>query len=125
MDPQVTRSRQRILECAVALLRDRGPAPELTVAAAKAANVPLSVAQQFFPNDEELILAFYLRLANELESRAAALPDGSVSERFRALMLAKLELVSPYRDAFAGLFAKMLNPQANIGVLSRQPDMRG
>jgi len=28
-------SRQRILECAVALLRDRGPAPELTVAAAK------------------------------------------------------------------------------------------
>jgi len=88
MDPQVTRSRQRILECAVALLRDRGPAPELTVAAAKAANVPLSVAQQFFPNDEELILAFYLRLANELESRASALPDGSVSERFRALMLA-------------------------------------
>ena len=123
MDPQVTRSRQRILECAVALLRDRGPAPELTVAAAKAANVPLSVAQQFFPNDEELILAFYLRLANELESRASALPDGSVSERFRALMLAKLELVSPYRDAFAGLFAKMLNPQANIGVLSRQTEL--
>src|SRR5437764_424096 len=60
MDPQVTRSRQRILECAVALLRDRGPAPELTVAAAKAANVPLSVAQQFFPNDEELILALLL-----------------------------------------------------------------
>ena len=43
-------------------------------ALAAAARVPLSNAKLFFQNDEELILAFYLRLANDLEIRASALP---------------------------------------------------
>src|SRR5258708_33946286 len=97
MDPQVTRSRQRILECAVTLLRDRGPAPELTVAAAKAANVPLSVAQHFFPNHEALILAFSLLLPHQLEPRASALPDAPVTARFRSLLTATLDVLRPYR----------------------------
>lgn len=123
MDAQLTRSRQRILECAVSLLRERGTLAQLIASAAEAARVPLATAQQFFPNDEELILAFYLRLASDLESRSSALADGTVSDRFRELMLAKLALVSPFRDAFAGLFSKMLDPQTNIGVLSRQTEL--
>ena len=77
----------------------------------------------FFQNDEELILALYLRLANDLELRASALPPKGVAERFRTLMLAKLGLVGPYRQAFAGLFAKMLDPRTNIGVLSNQTEL--
>ncbi len=123
MDSQVTRSRQRILESAVVLLREGGMPGQLVEAAAEAARVPLPSAKQFFQNDEELILAFYLRLANDLEVRASALPPKGVAHRFRTLMLAKLELVGPYRQAFAGLFAKMLDPRANIGVLSQQTEL--
>jgi pyoverdine/dityrosine biosynthesis protein Dit1/AcrR family transcriptional regulator len=123
MDSQVTRSRQRILESAVVLLKEGGLPGQLVEAAAEAARVPLPSARQFFQNDEELILAFYLRLASDLEVRASALPPESVAERFRALMLAKLGLVGPYRQAFAGLFAKMLDPRTNIGVLSNQTEL--
>ena len=123
MDVQLTRSRQRILECAVPLLRDRGTLTQLTAAAAEAARVPIPIASQFFPTDEELILAFYLRLASDLESRASGLADGTVADRFRELMLAKLDLVAPFRDAFAGLFSRMLDPQTNIGILSPQTEL--
>jgi pyoverdine/dityrosine biosynthesis protein Dit1/AcrR family transcriptional regulator len=123
MDSQVTRSRQRILESAVVLLREGGLSGQVVEAAAEAARVPASSAKLFFQTDEELVLAIYLRLASDLEVRAAALPKGGVAERFRSLMQSKLELVGPYREAFAGLFAKMLNPQANIGVLSQQTEL--
>jgi pyoverdine/dityrosine biosynthesis protein Dit1 len=123
MDSQVTRSRQRILESAVVLLREGKLPGQLVEVAAEAARVSLPNAKQFFQNDEELILAFYLRLANDLEVRASALPPESVAKRFRALMLAKLGLVGPYREAFAGLFAKMLDPRASIGVLSKQTEL--
>jgi hypothetical protein len=123
MDSQVTRSRQRILESAVVLLRAGHLPGQLVEAAAEAARVPLLNAKLFFQNDEELVLAFYLRLANDLEVRASALPPEGVAERFRALMLVKLRLVGPYREAFAGLFAKMLDPRANIGVLSKQTEL--
>jgi AcrR family transcriptional regulator len=83
MDSQVTRSRQRILESAVALLREGNLPGQLVEAAAAAARVPLASAKQFFRNDEELILAFYLRLANDLEVRASALPSEGVTEPHR------------------------------------------
>ena len=123
MELQSARSRQRILESAAALMRQRNSAADLVAAAAEAANVPAASAKLFFKNDEELILAFYLRAASDLQARASALEPGSVADRFRALMLAKLELVGPYREPFAGLFAKMLDPRASIGVLSNQTEL--
>lgn len=78
MDSQVTRSRQRILESAAVLLREGHPPGPLVEAAAETARVPLLSAKLFFQNDEELILAFYLRLANDLEVRASALPSEGV-----------------------------------------------
>ena len=123
MDLDNTRSRQRILQAAVALLQERNLAQQLVEDSAKAASVPLSSAKLFFRNDEELILAIYLRLANDLQRQAAGLAPGRTAERFRTLMLSKLELAAPYREAFAGLFAKMLDPRTNIGVLSPQTEL--
>jgi hypothetical protein len=54
MDSQVTRSRQRILESAVVLLREGNLPGQLAEAAA--ARVPLANAKQFFQNDEELLM---------------------------------------------------------------------
>jgi pyoverdine/dityrosine biosynthesis protein Dit1/AcrR family transcriptional regulator len=123
MDSQVTRSRQRILESAVSLLRQDGLSGHLVESAALAARVPISNASLFFQNDEELVLAIYLRLAGDLQIHGSALPEGGVAARFHALMAFKLNHVKPYREAFAGLFAKMLDPRAGIGVLSQHTEL--
>jgi AcrR family transcriptional regulator len=123
MDSQITRSRQRILESAVSLLRQDGLSGQLVASSAAAADVPASNASLFFQNDGELILAIYLRLAGDLQAHASALPAGGVADRFRALLTFKLNLVKPYREAFAGLFAKILDPRAGIGVLSQHTEL--
>jgi pyoverdine/dityrosine biosynthesis protein Dit1/AcrR family transcriptional regulator len=123
VDLDSTRSRQRILQAAVRRLEERGPAGQLVEDSAKAASVPPSNARLFFRSDEELILAIYLRLASDLQTQAAGLAPGKTGERFRALMLAKLGLAAPYREAFAGLFAKMLDPRTNIGVLGPHTEL--
>jgi len=56
MDSQVTRSRQRILESAVVLLKEGNLPGQLVEAAAEAARVSLPNAKQFFHNDEEPLL---------------------------------------------------------------------
>lgn len=114
------RRRQRILEAAVVQLAERGLSPTLLEDAAEAAGSSLAQARVFFGRDEELVLGLYARLAADLESRVAELPDGSLAERFRSIMLTKLALVAPYREALAALLAALLNPKHELSVLSTQ-----
>src|SRR6266496_6096429 len=99
------RIRQRILEAAVDLLSKEGLLGGLLERAAESAGYGIERARVFFRRDEELILALYARLASELEARVAELPDGSISDRFRSIMLEKLTIVSPYREALGSLMA--------------------
>jgi pyoverdine/dityrosine biosynthesis protein Dit1 len=84
---------------------------------ARAAGCPIERARSYFTRDEELVLALYLRLASALEERAADLPEGKVAKRFRAVMEAKLDLLAPYRDAFAALIAAALDPRHPLATL--------
>lgn len=77
------RRRQRLLEAAIPLVADRGLAPGLLELAAQSSGCPLDRSRIYFSRDEDLVLALYLRLASDLEERAADLPDGKVSQRFR------------------------------------------
>src|SRR5882672_5617493 len=114
------RTRQRVLEAAVTLLSQRGLVGDLLQDAAGIAGCSVERAQVFFRRDEDLVLGLYARLASELESRVPELPDGNVAERFRAIMLAKLALVAPYRQALAALLAALLDPRHELGALSQQ-----
>jgi pyoverdine/dityrosine biosynthesis protein Dit1 len=116
-------TRQRVFEAAVLLLAERGLAPDLLKDAAEAAGCPLSRAEVFFRRDEDLVLALYVRLAAELEARVPDLPEGSVAERFRAVMLTKLGLVAPYREALAALLAALLDPRHELGAFSQQTEL--
>lgn len=117
------RTRQRVLESGVALLSERGLSGDLLEAAASRAGCSLSRAQIFFQRDEDLVLALYARLAAELEARVAELPEGNLAERFRSIMLAKLSLVAPYRQALAALLATLLDPRHELGALSPQTEI--
>ena len=117
------RIRQRVLEAAVSLLAERGLAGELLEDAARMAGCPLDRAQVFFRRDEELVLALYARLAADLEGRVADLPEGDLAERFRKIMLAKLALVAPHRQALTALLATLLDPRHELGALSPQTEV--
>jgi pyoverdine/dityrosine biosynthesis protein Dit1/AcrR family transcriptional regulator len=114
------RTRQRILEAAFVLIAQRGFAGELLRDSATLAGYPLERAEVFFRRDEDLVLAFYARLAAQLESRITDLPEGDVASRFKAAMLFKLEIVAPHRKALAALLATLLDPRHELGVLSPQ-----
>jgi len=117
------RTRQRVLEAAVSALAERGLSGELLNDAANRAECPNERARVFFRRDEDLVLALYARLAAQLEERVAELPEAYISERFRQIMLAKLELVSPYRAALAALLAALLDPRHELGALSPQTEI--
>jgi pyoverdine/dityrosine biosynthesis protein Dit1/AcrR family transcriptional regulator len=117
------RTRQRVLESAVVLLAERGLSGELLKDAANLAQTSLERARIFFQRDEDLVLALYARLAAELEARVAELPDADLADRFRAIMLAKLALVAPYREALGALLASLLDPRHELGALSPQTEV--
>src|SRR5436190_8908121 len=114
------RRRQRILEAGVLHLAERGLSTTLLENACESAGFSLAQAKVFFGRDEELVLGLYARLAADLEARVSELPDGNLADRFRSIMLAKLSLVAPYREALASLLAALLNPAHELSVLSTQ-----
>ncbi|HET8781514.1 MAG TPA: isocyanide synthase family protein [Pyrinomonadaceae bacterium] len=118
-----TRARQRVVEEAFLLLAQRGLSGELLRDAAERANCPLERAQIFFRRDEDLVLAFYARVAAELETRVGELPEGDLATRFRAAMEAKIELVAPHREALAALVATLLDPRHELGALNQQTEV--
>jgi hypothetical protein len=73
------RTRQRVAEEAFLLLAQRGLSGELLKDAAERANCSLERAKVFFRRDEDLVLAFYARVAAELEARVGELPEGDLA----------------------------------------------
>src|SRR6185312_4515937 len=118
-----TRTRQRVLEAAIALLSTQGLSGTLLCDAALLAGCSLERAHILFKRDEDLVLALYSRLAVDLEARVANLPDADVAERFRQIMLAKLALVAPHREALTALLATLLDPRHELGALSPQTEI--
>lgn len=117
------RTRQRLLESALALLAERGLAGDLLRDAAATAGCTPERASIFFKRDEDLVFALYARLAADFESVVTELPDAGVAERFRAAMARKLDLVAPHRSAFASLVAVALDPRHRLGVLGDQTEI--
>lgn len=108
------------MESAFVLIAQRGLSGELLKDSATLAGCTFDQAQVFFRRDEDLVVAFYARLAAQLEARAGDLPAGDVATRFRAAMLFKLELVAPHRETLASLVATLLDPRHELGALSPQ-----
>lgn len=118
--PPISRTRQRILESAFVLIAQRGLSGELLKDSASLAGCTVEQAHVFFRRDEDLVVAFYARLAAQLESRVSHLPDGDVATRFKAAMLFKLETVAPYRETLASLLATLLDPRHELAALNSQ-----
>lgn len=112
------RSRLRVLEAAVSLFAEKGYEGTSFQAISERAGVSVGLACRYFPTKEHLALGLYQRLALDLEEWATEMPEGTLCQRFGALMRAKLVLLTPHRAALTVLAVKALDPSGRAGVLS-------
>lgn len=111
------RVRQRILEAAVRLLSQGKWSSNLLAEAITAAACPADRARRFFREPEDLILALYARIADQMEASVPDLPTGSIANRFEAAMQIKFQFVTPYRDALRTTLRQALDRQHSLGAL--------
>jgi pyoverdine/dityrosine biosynthesis protein Dit1 len=111
------RSRLRVLEAALAVFAERGYEATTFKHIAAEAGMSLGLACRYFPVKEMLALALYDRLAEQLESWAPEMPEGTVAARFEATVQAKLALLEPHRRVLGSLVARALDPEARESVL--------
>src|SRR5215210_5818615 len=118
LTPKARRTRERILEAALALFADRGYEATTMRDVAREAGASLGLAYRYFASKEEFALALYMRLAEESEEWARdGLAAGTVAERFERAMLVKLDQVSSHRGPLAALLARSLDPNSSISAL--------
>jgi len=118
LTPKARRTRERILEAALALFAERGYEATTMRDVAREAGASLGLAYRYFASKEEFALALYMRLAEESEESAReGLQGGTVAERFERAMLMKLDQVSPHRGPLAALLSRALDPDSPISAL--------
>ena len=118
LTPKARRTRERILEAALALFAERGYEATTMRDVAREAGASLGLAYRYFAAKEEFALALYMRLAEESEEWAReGLAEGTIAERFERAMVAKLDQVSPHRGPLAALLTRALDPNSPISAL--------
>jgi AcrR family transcriptional regulator len=118
LTPKARRTRERILEAALALFANRGYESTTMRDVAREAGASLGLAYRYFASKEEFALALYMRLAEESQKWASdGLAGGTVAERFERTMLVKLDQVEPHRVPLAALLARALDPNSRLSAL--------
>jgi AcrR family transcriptional regulator len=115
--PKGARTRARVLESALALFRDRGYATTTLRDIASEADVSLGLVYRYFRSKDDLVVAIYEDVANRVVKHVERLPEGTIGERFEALLDFKLRILSPQKDAFGALLAAAVNPASEASVL--------
>ncbi len=118
MTPKARRTRERILEAALALFAERRYEATTMRDVARAAGASLGLAYRYFASKEEFALALYERLAEESEEWSREdLQGGAIAERFERAMVVKLEQVSSHRGPLAALLTRALDPNSRLSAL--------
>ncbi len=111
------RTRELILDTALTLFISQGYHETTMRDIAATADCSLGLTYRYFARKEDLVLALYRRLANDLEARAMALPLAPLSRRFEQIMRARIAQMRPYRELFRAILGASLSPQNELGVL--------
>jgi AcrR family transcriptional regulator len=114
------RTRERILESALELFRERGYDATTMRMIAAAAGVSLGNSYYYFPSKDHLVQAFYWRLHTD---RVAAVGDRLTGERdllrrLRVVMRARLDVLAPYHAVSATLFRTAVDPTSPLNPFS-------
>src|SRR5688572_24681980 len=116
------RIRQRFIEAAAVRLTQQDYHDGLIDEIGALTGHPTERVRVYFQTSEDVVIAIYARFASDLESRVMDLPEGTLGERFRALMEIKFEITEPYRKTLAGLVRNLSNRKSKLGILSRETE---
>lgn len=115
--PKSERTRQRILDAALALFAERGFSATTMRDIAAAADVSLGLTYRYFSRKEDLAVALYEGMSAHLRDVIAGLYGGSIASRFATIMEATVAHLELHRDAFTALAARAFDAHDDIGVL--------
>ncbi|MCX6365086.1 MAG: TetR/AcrR family transcriptional regulator [Armatimonadetes bacterium] len=111
------RTRERILAAALELFAEQGFEGATMRGIAERAECSLGLAYRYFRTKEEMVLALYERLVEELAAEAKLLPPGSLASRWAAIERADIARLLPHRATLTALFGAGLTPGSPTQVL--------
>src|SRR5215468_6945599 len=100
--PKGVQTRQRIIDRALKLFAQRGYPATTLRDIAQAADVSIGLAYRYFRRKEELVLALYEQLSEEV-ARRIRLPQGSIGNRWAALERTRFAVLRPHRRTLVAL----------------------
>jgi AcrR family transcriptional regulator len=114
--PKAGQTRERILQAALELFRDRGFDQTTMRDVATAAGVATGAAYYYFRSKEEVILAFYAGTAEEM--RTILPPElartRDLKKRLRRMLELKLIQLEPHRQVLGFLFREAIDPASAL-----------
>jgi AcrR family transcriptional regulator len=115
----VNETRDRILEAALALFRERGFAEATMREVAARAGVATGLAYYYFESKTAIVLAFYARAKDDLPDRLeAAHTHRTLAARLAAIIEAKFEYFTPNRRFLGALMAHAADPSSPLSPFS-------
>ncbi len=109
-------TRERILDAALALFRERGFDGTTMRDVADAAGLSAGAAYYHFASKEALVLAYYARQMDEHEAAVAATSEGDLRARLAAVFHTKLDLVKGDRRLLGALLRTVGSPESDASV---------
>jgi AcrR family transcriptional regulator len=110
-------TRAHIFETAKRLFRAKGFQNTTLRSIADEADVALGLSYRYFPQKQDLALALYLELAEQLETENRHAKPAPLADGFATAMRKKLRLITPHREAIAALFAASLTNPGAVSVV--------
>lgn len=116
------RTRQHILETALAMFAERGYDKTTMRAIASEAGVSVGNAYYYFKSKEHLIQGFYEQATMQHAELAPAALEGreTLAERIEAALLAWLDIAGPYHDFAGQFFRNAADPSSPLSPFSEE-----
>jgi AcrR family transcriptional regulator len=115
------RTKERILEAALQLFREKGLEQTTTKEISKKAGIAEGTLFNYFKTKEDLALYFFQKETEELIRwfhRDARLQKAPLTEKLFAIIHRQLEYIEPYEDFIGAVFYRSLQPSSTLSPLS-------
>src|SRR4051812_35695299 len=113
--PAATGTREKILEAALELFRERGFEEATMREIAARAGVATGLAYYYFASKDAIVLAFYHRAKDDLAPLVDAVQTGrKLASRLQAIVEIKFTYFKPNRGFLGALMAHAANPASPL-----------
>ena len=117
LTPKGMQTRERLLETALRLFVENGYEATTMRDIAAATDSSLGLTYRYFARKEDMVMALYMRLTDDLENDVRKLPPSPLAVRFYETMKLKIVRLEPYRGALSSIFSSLMRPQSDIAIL--------